>query len=65
MKTEKITTNSYKNYKALIALLKKSSKYTIVSEKFIFNEGKSEMGWTMLEKYSDKQIIEYTEAEWK
>tara|TARA_Y100001963_G_C6536778_1_gene333644 strand:- start:245 stop:433 length:189 start_codon:yes stop_codon:yes gene_type:complete len=61
MKTEKIITDDYRHHKALMRLLKNSSKYEIVSEQFIFNDGSSAMGWTMLEKYSDKQIIEYKE----
>ena len=60
MKTEKIITDDYRHHKALIRLLKNSFKYEIVSEQFIFNEG-NENNWTLLGKYSDKQIIEYKE----
>ena len=59
METKKITTSNYEDYKRYLYFFKCNSKYEIVSEEFTFNEGKSEMGWTLIPKYSDKQIIKY------
>ena len=58
MKTIKLTSKNFEDYKSNKKLIDNNPKVKLIQEIFSFDEG-NENGWTTLPKYSDKQTIEY------